>query len=40
MLAPETKPGDIIEGPVVIPRPAEDGARRPGIACSPRATRT
>ena len=22
--APETKPGDIIEGPVVIPRPAED----------------
>ena len=23
-MAPETKPGDIIEGPVVIPRPAED----------------
>jgi hypothetical protein len=24
MAPPETKPGDIIEGPVVIPRPAED----------------
>ncbi|MBC5782103.1 hypothetical protein H8N03_04045 [Ramlibacter sp. USB13] len=24
LMAPETKPGDIIEGPVVIPRPAED----------------